>query len=125
MADGVTVVTETSTANKAVMTFTNQSDGTGESLVQKVDISTLEGNPTSVKLSKAWFCCSGMSVEVYVDHTSDQRIWIFSGSGYLDFTSFSGIQDPGGAGGTGDYLFSTVGHTAGDTYSITLELDLT
>jgi hypothetical protein len=42
--------------------------------------------------------------------------------GALDFTGFGGIANNAGSGVTGDILFTTRGHTAGDTYSIVLEM---
>ena len=40
----------------------------------------------------------------------------------IDFSSFSGIPNNAGSGVNGDVLFTTVGHSDGDTYSIILEL---
>ena len=44
MADAVTSQTIQDGARKAVLKFTNASDGTGESAVKKVDVSALEAN---------------------------------------------------------------------------------
>ena len=44
MADAVTSQTLVDGPKKAVLKFTNISDGTGESAVKKVDVSALESN---------------------------------------------------------------------------------
>ena len=44
MADAVTSQTIQDGERKAVLKFTNASDGTGESAVKKVDVSALESN---------------------------------------------------------------------------------
>jgi hypothetical protein len=40
----------------------------------------------------------------------------------MDFSSFGGLQNNAGAGKTGDVLFSTLDATAGDFYTVTLEM---
>jgi hypothetical protein len=124
MADAVTSQTLFSGSKKVVMAFTNLSDGTGESAVAKVDISGLQGAPTKVKINKVWYNTSGMSVKIAFDHTTDDTVLILQGDGFMDFTSFGGMKDPASAGDTGDIVFTTNGHTAGDTYSIVLEVGL-
>lgn len=124
MADAVTSQTLFSGSKTVVMAFTNTSDGTGESAVQKVDISGLQGVPTAVKINKVWYNTSGMAVKVLFDHTTDDTVLVLQGDGCMDFTSFGGLKDPASAGGTGDILFTTVGHTANDTYSIVMEIGL-
>lgn len=106
------------------MAFTNVSDGTGESAVAKIDISTLQGNPSAVKIEKVWYNTFGMAVKILFDHTTDDTGMVLQGDGSFDFTSFGGLKDPASAGGTGDVLFTTVGHTVGDTYNIILQIGL-
>jgi hypothetical protein len=125
MADAVTSQTQVSGSKRVVMSFTNVSDGTGESAVQKVDISTLQGNPSKVKIEKIWYNTFGMAVKILFDHTTDDTVLVLQGDGCFDFTGFGGIKDPASAGDTGDIFFTTVGHTSGDTYSIVLQLGLT
>jgi len=43
-------------------------------------------------------------------------------NGFVDFSSFGGIKNNAGAGVTGDLLFTTIGHTATDSYSIIIEV---
>ena len=41
-------------------------------------------------------------------------------SGDHDYTSFGGLTNNAGSGVTGDVLFTTVGHSSADTYTIIL-----
>jgi hypothetical protein len=122
MADLVTSQTVFSDVQNAIFAFTNVSDGTGESAVSKVDISALSQSPLKVRINRIWYNTFGMAVKVIFDHTSDDTALVLQGDGQFDFSLFRGIPDPASAGGTGDILFTTVGHTSGDTYSIVMEL---
>ena len=57
MADAVTSQTIQDGARHVVMSFTNVSDGTGESAVTKVDVSALEADPMTGAT------CDGVSIE--------------------------------------------------------------
>jgi hypothetical protein len=79
---------------------------------------------TAIKINKIWANVSGMVVQVLTDHTADVLMHTLNdATWYLDFTSFGGKQDTG-SGGTGDVLFTTSGHGAGDSYDITIEYGL-
>ena len=127
MADAVTSQTLIDGPNKAVMKFTNVSDGTGESAVVKVDVSalaaSLDGDACSeVVIERIWWQCIGMKVKILFDATSDQ-FCIELGenqSGDHDYSSFGGLTNNAGTGKTGDIAFTTVGHTSGDTYTVIL-----
>ena len=108
----------------AVVHLTNASDGTAETAVTKVDVSTLFNGPESVKISQIWYSTVGMSVNLLWDATADELVWTIpaDSEGHLDFRCFGGINNKAGAGVTGDINLTTVGHSAGDTYSIILEL---
>ncbi len=122
MADAVTSQTLFNGTYKTVRKFTNVSDGTGESAVQKVDISGLTNTPTAVKITQVWCNIRGMSVTILFDHDTDDTSLVLGEAGYHDFRSFGGVPDPASTGGTGDILFTTGGHTAADSYTIILEL---
>lgn len=124
MADAVASQTLIDGPRNAVMKFTNVSDGTGESAVLKVDVSALSEAPDQVKIMRIHYTTSGMSVRILWDATTDVVAWILpeNDTGCFDFTSFGGLSNDGGSGVTGDILFTTVGHTAADTYGIVLEL---
>lgn len=127
MADAVTSQTIIDGKQHAVMKFTNISDGTGESAVTKVDVSTLsslqDGTACSgVVIERIWWQCIGMKVQILWDATSDQ-FCIELGenqSGNHDYTDFGGLTNNAGAGVTGDINFTTVGATATDTYTVIL-----
>ena len=123
MADAVATQTLFSGSNKTILKFVNASDGTGESAVAKVDISGLNGTPTAVKINRVWYSVFGMVVKILFDHNTDDFCLALQGDGYHDFRTFGGIPDPASAGGTGDILFTTVGHSAADSYTIIMELE--
>lgn len=111
------------TGNKsAQFAFTNLSDGTGESVVQKIDISTLPGSPTAIVINKAWFAVNGMAVQVIFDHATDDLVLTLAGTGYYDFAQIGGLKDPSAGTSTGDLLFTTQGHSGTDTYSVVLDI---
>ena len=130
MADAVTSQTIQDGERVAVMKFTNVSDGTGESAVKKVDVSTLTTNSagescTSVSVARIYWATRGMGVNIEFDATSNVLLTGLpadsTGDEYYDEV-FSGIPNNAGSGKTGDIDFTTVGHSSGDTYSIILEL---
>ena len=126
MADAVATQTIQDGAQKAILRFTNVSDGTGESAVTKIDVSGLTTNPvtgmscSSVSIEKISFSNIGMGVKIYFDATTDVLViqlpadW----ADEFDFSEFSGIPDNAGSGATGDIQFTTVGHSSGDSYTI-------
>ena len=129
MADAVTSQTIQDGERKAVLKFTNASDGSGESAVKKVDVSALATNSagdscTGVAINKIWWQCTGMSVKIEFDATSNVLAIGLSedSNGYHDYSNFSGIPNNAGSGVTGDLDFTTVGAGSGDTYMIVLEL---
>jgi|TARA_B100000282_G_C31496346_1_gene382764 hypothetical protein len=129
MADAVTSQTIFDGDKKVIQKFTNISDGTGESEVKKVDVSALTTNGhgqtcTSVTIEKIWWQCVGMKTRLFFDATSNAFIIELgeNQSGYHDYSSFGGLKNNAGSGVTGDILFTTVGHSSADTYTITLEM---
>ena len=129
MADAVTTQTIIDGERNCVMKFTNVSDGTGESAVAKVDVSALASNAagvacSEVRIMRVRHAIVGMSVQMFFDATSNVLLMELaeSSNGHMDFKDFGGIPNNAGSGKTGDILFTTKGHTSGDTYSITLEM---
>lgn len=121
-ADAVTISTQTLNSHRAVIAFTNISDGTGESAITKVNLAGLPGAPASVKILDIKWITSGMDVRVLFDHSTDDHAMTLSGYGEMDFNHFGGLKDPGSTGGTGNILFTTVGHTTGDSYTVVIEV---
>ena len=129
MADAVATQTLIDGDKKVVQKFTNISDGTGESAVVKVDVSSLATNSrgdacTGVVIEKIWWQCIGMKVQILFD-ASTNVFCIELGenqSGNQDYTNFGGLSNNSGSGKTGDVLFTTVGHTSADTYTIIMSM---
>lgn len=129
MADAVTSQTIADGERNVVMKFTNVSDGSGEAAVVKVDVSALSSNSrgvacSEVRLMQVRYAVVGMSVQMYFDATANVLLLEIaeSSNGNLEFDDFGGIPNNSGSGKTGDILFTTVGHTSGDTYMIILEM---
>lgn len=122
MADAVTSQTLVSGDKNVVMSFTSLSDGTGESAVKKVDASDL--GVSELRIDRIIACTSGMAVSILWDADTDVRAFIIGQdtSGEYDFRSFGGLKNNAGTGVTGDILFTTHGHTSGDSYSIILHM---
>ena len=127
MADAVTSQTIFDGERKAIMKFTNVSDGTGETAALKVDVSALSQDAfqrpcTSVTLERIHVSINGMSVSILWDATTDVPAFIAAPGVYsFDFDKFQ-IPNDAGTGKNGDILFSTIGAAAGDTYTIILEM---
>lgn len=129
MADTVDTLTVFRGTRRQAYRFTNVSDGTGESAVIKVDISTLVGPdgtaPTAVAVEEILWNMQGFtSVRLFWDHTTDDEIAVLSGNGYKNLVKVGGLMDPRSTGGTGDVLLTTAGAVSGAVYDITLVLKL-
>ena len=130
MADTVTSQTIQDGERVAVLKFTNESDGTGESSVKKVDVSALTTNSagescTSVSLARIYWATRGMGVDIEFDATTNVLAIPLpadsTGDEYYDI--FTGIPNNAGSGVTGDIDFTTGGHSSGEAYSIILVLN--
>ena len=129
MADAVATQILFDGERMAIMKFTDISDGTGETKVLKVDVSALTPNASGkacdgVTIVKIHALTHGLEVDMYWDATTD--VFILSvpqNTMYsMDLTQFGGLWNDAGAGKTGDVLFSTRDATAGDNYTIVLEM---
>lgn len=138
MADAVTSQTLFDDGGHVVMRFTNISDGTGESAVVKVSASGLVGGGATTRYAVeaiAWNCV-GMGFNLLWKASSNLVFFTtgnVSSTGFLDFINGNGrlvgtgpgrtgITNNAGASVNGDILLTTVGHTAADTYDLTLWL---
>lgn len=130
MADTVDVKVVHNGTRRYVVHLTNISDGTGESVVVKVDVSTLTGPngiaPTYTAIEEIQWSIQGFtSVRLFWDATTDDEIaMLASGNGYLNFRPVGGLVDPKSSGTVGDILLTTAGAVSGATYDITLVLRL-
>ena len=129
MADAVTSQTLMDGERMAIMKFTNISDGTGETAVTKVNVSTLAPSGsgrtcTGVTVTKITSVCHGMEVRMYWDATTDVPFFMSTiNTNYCnDFSEFGGITNNAGTGKNGNIVFSTADQSAGDTYTVVLEM---
>ena len=134
MADAVTSQTLADGDRIAVMKFTNLSDGTGESSVNKVDISALANNSAGAAcalatIEQVWYDIGGMRVALEWNATTNVVAAVLGGSaaagnvsGYMDFRSFGGIKNTEASGADGDIDLTTSGHTNLDHYTVVLQL---
>jgi len=129
MADAVTSQTIQDGERNCIMKFTNVSDGSGESAVAKVDVSALAANAagiscSEVRVMRVSHAIVGMSVQLFLNATANVLLMELaeSSNGHMNFRDFGGIPNNAGSGKDGDILFTTVGHSSGDTYSIVLEM---
>lgn len=121
MPDAVTSTKMQDGPRNVVYRLTNISDGTGEAAVTKIDVSTLSPAPTHLAIERIWWVCSGMDVRLLFDATTDDHAITLSGDNHFDFRSIGPIVDPKSTGTTGDLKLTTVGHTAGDAYTIIIQ----
>ena len=138
MADVVTSQTIVDTSGtKTVMKFTNMSDGSGETLVTKMDSSALTfmTEDATKSIAKIWWSINTTNGKSGVEllwagsgtSSANATIGFFSGTGYHDYFT-SGNSIPNNATLTnntspaGDIILSTKGFVAGDNYTIILEV---
>ena len=128
MADLVTTQTIADTSGvKFVTKLTNFSDGTGETLVKKIDASevtfmTEDGNR---KISRVWYSIntanSKSAVELIWDGETNSTAMLLSGNGYFDLRTAGDEITNNATTPTGDVLLSTKNFAIGDNYTIIIE----
>lgn len=125
MADLVTTKILRNTDAAASILCCGASDGTGETAIQKVDISALVMAASKVRITKMKWSIQSMTVQVLFDHSTDDSAAILSGQGELNAAREAAITDPGSSGGTGDILFTTKvpASSLGNGYTVYLELE--
>lgn len=124
MSDAVTSQTLLDRTNRLVAKFTNISDGSGESAEKKVDLSTFTGMSATSRCSIRGIkgTTDGMSVRILWDADTDLLAYVLPASGHFDLTFDPPLLNNAGTGVTGDIMFTTNGHTSGDSYCIILDL---
>ena len=138
MADVVTSQTIVDTTGvKTVMKFTNISDGSGETLVTKMDASALNfmSEDSTKKIAKIYWAVNTTNGKSGVEllwagsgtSSANATIAFLSGRGFHDYFT-AGNSIPNNATLTantspaGDILLSTKGFVAGDNYTIIIEV---
>ena len=138
MADAVTTQTISDTSGvKSVVKMTNISDGTGETLVTKMDASALNGmsEDATKKVSKIWYSVNTTNGKSGVEllwagsgaSAANKTICILSGNGFWDLkTAGNEIANnstlTANTSPAGDILLSTKGFVSGDNYSLIVEV---
>lgn len=126
MADAVATQILFQGDKQVIMKFTNASDGTGETNVTKVDVSTLtpyQGkNCVAVQIDKIYMMTQGMEVRLLWGATTNVTILTVPQNVVqtFDFDAFGGLDNNAGTGKTGNILFSTLNASSGDSYTILL-----
>lgn len=124
MADTVSSQTIINGARNLVMKFTDESDGTGESGVTKVDAtsSTISAPGVHLKIARIIFDVQGGSVRLKWNANTPTDIVILDFAGTMDFTFFGGLTNPNATGADGSITFTTVGFVSGSSYTVVLEM---
>ena len=109
-----------------VMKFTNASDGTGETNVKKVDVTTLtpyQGKScVAVQIDKIYGLTHGLEVRLLWEATANGTIMTVPQNimQTMDFNEFGGLDNNTTTGKTGNILFTTLDASSGDSYTIIL-----
>ena len=128
MADIVTtqVLSDTSGV-KYVAKLTNLSDGSGESLVTKVDASgtTFMSEDGNRKIAKIWYSVNTTNPKAWVEllwaGASNATAVLLGGQGYWDLRTAGNEITNNATTPTGDVLLSTRDFVVGDNYTILVE----
>ena len=128
MADIVsTQVLSDTSGVKYVAKMTNISDGSGESLVKKIDASsaTFMTEDGSRKIAKIWWSVnttkSNASVELVWGGETNATAMLLNGQGYWDLRTAGNEIINNATTPTGDVLVSTRDFVVGDNYTILVE----
>lgn len=130
MVDAVTSQLVFNGRRHLVYKFTNESDGTGEAAVKKVDAASatngifLQGNTilpgVHLKITRIRYDIRNMGLRLLWEATANTDILVLGGFGNFDFRDTGGLQNPAAAGATGSILFTTVGAAAASGYFVEL-----
>ena len=128
MADLVTTQTIADTSGvKFVSKLTNFSDGTGETLVKKIDASevTFMTEDANRKISRVWYSINTSNaksgVEIIWDGDTNATAILLGGNGYFDLRTAGNEISNNAVTPTGDVLLSTKNFALGDNYTIIIE----
>ena len=128
MADTVTTQTIADTSGvKFVAKLTNLSDGSGETLVKKIDASELtfmseDGNRSIARVYYSINTSDRKSgVEILWDGATNATALFLSGQGFMDFRTDGNSIPNNATTPTGDVLLSTKNFANGDNYTIIVE----
>jgi len=128
MADAISTQTIADTSGvKYVVKLTNVSDGTGETLINKVDASelTFMTEDANRKIARVWYSIntanSKSAVELIWDGATNATALLLGGNGYMDLRTAGNEVTNNATTPTGDVLLSTKNFALGDNYTIIAE----
>ena len=128
MADTTEVQTiSDATGVKHVSKMVSKSDGTGESLVNKIDASATNfmTEDSNRVLARIWYSVNTSNnngaVELLWDGATDTTMCFLSGQGKWDLRTFGDGISNNSVTPTGDVKLSTHNFTSGDNYTIIVE----
>jgi len=100
------------------------SDGSEETDLVVYDNSAFVADVTKGRLVEAWVSGSDCIARLEWDADTDAPAFSFnpSNGGHWCFKDFGGIDNPGGAGATGDLLLTTLALDANDEVSIIIKI---
>lgn len=133
MADAVTTSTVFNGSKYVALRFTNVSDGSGESAVEKITIAnfTKDDGPgvkvaaTNFRVMEIQWAIGGFSeVRLLWDATTDDTLDTLSGNGYRNYWDQGGLGNPKSSGWTGKMNLTTVGAAATNRYDIYMVIRL-
>ena len=129
MADTVSTQVLVNNARNLILKFTNESDGTGESGVTKVDATSAtyanlsQAPGIHLKVMRVQYDVNNGSLRMQWDASAAQDMLIVGqGVGNHDYTFEGGLTVPVISGATGSIKFTTVGFVSGSSYSIVIEM---
>lgn len=126
MADSVQTQIIYNGPRNLVVSLVNFSDGTGETLVKKIDAQSttyaVNGQVPGVhlKISRIEYSIAGGEVKLYWDATTATPMMYLGAAGTIDLDEHYQIPNPQPTGATGSILLSTVGFTSTSGYTILL-----
>ena len=110
-----------------VKSFSYTHVDTAQAAVMAVDVSGLstlqDGTAcTGVRINKIWFSTTNLELNILWDASTNVLAVVLPTDyqGSFDFSSFGGLVNSA-TSPTGDIRFTTVGHAAGDDYTVVLE----
>jgi hypothetical protein len=112
---------------KFVKSFSYTHVDTGQAAVMAIDasgLSTLQDGTacTGLRINKIWFSTTNLELNILWDASTDVIAIVLPTDyqGSFDFSSFGGLVNSA-TSPTGDIRFTTIGHAAGDDYTVVLE----
>lgn len=128
MADAVNTQIILNGPRNLVMKFTNLSDGTGESLVRKVDAQSStfavggQVPGTHLKIQRVEYDVRAGALDMFWDANTPDRIATLSDAGTMNLDEHYMVPNSLATGATGSILFSTVAFALNSSYVVIMHM---